>query len=76
MKKEIQKTYEVVIEKNVPVPPKKTSRWSVTEDMEIGDSILVPSKGDAMNLYNYTKRNGIQCTTRQVEGGYRVWRIE
>lgn len=75
---ENKKTYEVVIEKNVPVPPKKvkSSRWFGAENMEIGDSILVPSIGDSQCLYNYCKRYGVRCTSRKVEGGYRVWRIE
>jgi hypothetical protein len=76
MKKEIQKTYEVIVEKNVPVPPKKPSKWSGTEDMEIGDSVLVPSHVDSISLQSYCRRKGVRCTSRKVEGGYRVWRIE
>lgn len=71
-----KKTYEVIIEKNVPVPPKKTTKWSGAEDMEIGDSILVPSIGDSRCLYQYCRRKGVRTTVRQVEGGYRVWRIK
>ena len=73
-----KKTYELVIEKNVPVPPKKkiNTRWSIAENMEIGDSVLVATQMDSLSLHNYCRRKGFRSTSRKVEGGYRVWRIE
>lgn len=75
----------VQIEKNIPPPPKKNghSGQRVTQKMEVGDSILIEGSqikrlvAKASAICTAGKRFGDgKFSTRRVEGGIRVWRIE
>ena len=72
---------KVTIEKNVPVPANRTRRgyWAeVAAAMQVGDSVLMPKRGvgNQTPLGNALRRIGAGHTTRQEEGGIRVWRTE
>lgn len=78
----------VRIEKGVPIPNKCANSGNKKypyESMQVGDSFMIALKKDD---YSYTQnqarasaksaseRTGHKYTTRRVEGGVRVWRVE
>ena len=63
------------IEKNMPLP-KSRSKYSVADDMEVGDSVLCETYGAAHMIYKRLIARG--CTTRRQELpglGVRIWRM-
>lgn len=70
------------IEKNIPIPKhargrRKNGIQPTMRRLQIGDSFLVEDpKGKGRGLATSAKNVGIKITTRSVEGGIRVWRIE
>ena len=71
------------IEKNIPIPEAKgtyASKFSrLVSKMEIGDSFLMAGgSGNERNSFLQSSRRyrPMKFTTRTVEGGIRVWRIE
>jgi NADPH-dependent ferric siderophore reductase len=65
------------IEKNVPISIHgKSGVWSrLATKMQVGDSILLETRSQAMGLRTALKRFGYKATTRTVEGGIRVWKL-
>jgi hypothetical protein len=71
------------IEKAIPIPEhnRKFAKQYPFEQMEIGDSFLVPLATDKSpsNIYSALsqakKRLNINLTSARVEGGLRIWRI-
>jgi hypothetical protein len=74
------------IEKGIPLPPPANGRpqskpnsypW---DDMEVGDSFFVhdPQKVNSVKVsaHNMNSRSKRKFTTRILDGGIRVWRIE
>tara|TARA_R100001530_G_scaffold115723_1_gene82696 strand:- start:180 stop:413 length:234 start_codon:yes stop_codon:yes gene_type:complete len=69
---------EYTIDKNIPVPRKRTidSAWgSIADSMEVGDSILVPTRGKATGLVHVLRRRDFRAPTRVEKGGIRVWKL-
>ena len=72
------------IEKNVPMPSVNAGgfRKYPLGDMEVGDSLLDVDATDTTSskLRNaakiYGRRNGMRFTSRKVDEGVRVWRVE
>ena len=66
------------IEKNIPISIHgKSGVWSrLATEMEIGDSILLETRSQAMGLCTSLKRFGYKSTTRTVDKGLRVWKME
>jgi len=66
------------IEKNIPVSDHgKSGVWSkLARKMEIGDSILVETRAQAMGMRTALKRFGYKGMTRTVDEGIRVWKME
>ena len=73
---------EIVIEKNVPLPPKKAGRTNgqtaVFEQMQVGDSVVLEDKG-RQNFIQYMRRENKACATRLIDSEdsvrrYRCWR--
>jgi hypothetical protein len=63
-----------VIEKNVPMPGRKTGVVAVLRSMEIGDSFIwTKQRSSISNSIAVCKP--MRYTTRAVEGGVRVWRV-
>ena len=65
------------IEKNIPISIHgKSGVWSrLATEMEIGDSILLEKRSQAMGLRTALNRFGYKATTRTVKGGLRVWKL-
>jgi hypothetical protein len=66
-----------MIEKNIPIPSKKTSKYGFSQ-MEVGDSVFIAGKviSNVSGGYQYLIKNkGWKFTARIVEGGVRIWRI-
>ena len=65
------------IEKNIPISIHgKSGVWSrLAAEMEIGDSVLLETRSQAMGLRTSLKRFGYKAMTRTVEGGLRVWKL-
>jgi hypothetical protein len=72
-----------VIEKNIPVTSGKMLAKYPFNDLEIGDSFLIPSSDDdvrdrrrasaAVQRQTHVIKRG-KYVTRRVEGGIRIWR--
>jgi len=69
---------DLSIEKNIPIPARKG--WGKFHDtihsMEIGDSVLLTEQRDVANFMSVGKRVGLKMSSRKVDGGWRVWRIQ
>ena len=65
------------IEKNIPISTHgKSGVWSkLATEMKIGDSILLEKKSQATGLRTALNRFGYKATTRTVEGGFRIWKL-
>jgi len=68
------------IEKHVPLPSKRIARETPLENMQVGDSFLVPCK-NAQDFQNWAhcshvqaRQLGIGITTRRMPDGLRVWK--
>ena len=66
------------IEKNIPISAHgKTGKWSSIENkMEVGDSVLVSNRKEAVGISTAVKRKGYTVVTRKVDNGVRVWKVE
>ena len=73
------------IEKNIPIPPKKVGKpkkYGIVDKMEIGDSILVPTRNQAIGCNNRARTIGYKMTIRKAHGvlatpnAYRIWRVK
>ena len=66
-----KKNYE--IEKGVP----RYNYWgALTAKMEVGDSVLFPSRGKSRMLTSSLKAQGFKFTGHAVPDGYRIWKEE
>lgn len=75
----------IPVEKGVPIPTARRVIASVYpfDKMEIGDSFFVATNNKkgrnssiASAAYLHAKQLGRKFTTRTVEGGMRVWRLQ
>ena len=77
---ETRKAFSKLIEKNIPVPKKRSKRWGkyweLVEQMEVNNSVLFKKHKEAERLRSYMKANKIPYAMRAVEGGWRVWKLE
>tara|TARA_Y100001937_G_scaffold20866_1_gene29285 strand:+ start:1376 stop:1612 length:237 start_codon:yes stop_codon:yes gene_type:complete len=74
-----KKVYEVVIEKNVPMPTSRySSKWAkILDDMEIGDSIVLPDRRTSSLFCQHGYRRGMKFTVRKQDDSHlRIWRKE
>ena len=61
------------IEKGIP----KYNYWlDLTSQMEVGDSVLFPSRERSRMAVHALKAQGFKYTGQTVPGGYRIWREE
>lgn len=75
---------EFVVEKNIPIPApmRKSTKWKqIVSKMQIGDSVLVETRNQAIALTLSAKflpanrfYNHMKFVTRKTDGGIRVWR--
>ena len=76
----------IIIDKSKGVPPFWTrkkythtatynSKYSIASEMKVTDSILVKKINEAIWLQEKLTQQGKRSTHRQVNGGFRVWRI-
>jgi hypothetical protein len=76
----------VKIDKKVPLPPSKRIRKEnyPFREMNVGDSFFLPLDGIPVselqtrlaNAWRHCREEGKRFTSRRVEGGVRVWRID
>lgn len=65
------------IDKNIPMPtPTRGTTLDVVTQLEIGDSVFFDDRVLAQNFAQAFRKFGRKATTRKVEGGVRVWRVE
>jgi hypothetical protein len=72
-----RRSWRVVIEKDVPMPPAQPGRTEaarVSAQMVAGDSVLCPTEPEARALQHALYRVQGKPKLRKVEGGWRVWR--
>lgn len=80
----MNKIDELVIEKGIPLPPRRLSSILVRtllSKMEVGDSVLLANLTKSVDTttqpyYNAARYLGIRVTYRKVEGGVRIWRVK
>lgn len=65
---------EIKIEKGIPVGRGRGVAREVADKMNVGDSVLFPTRKDAERMRWLLKTAGFGVATRNVEGGVRVWR--
>lgn len=68
----------IKIEKGVPRPQGRTTRTYPFEQMNVGDSFLLPEGGSLTaraGLYTIAKRHGQKIAVRKTDDGVRVWRV-
>jgi hypothetical protein len=69
----------ITIEKNVPIPRRGRPATYPFQEMEIGDSFLIPEQDEIARVsraaYMYGNRNGKTFAVRRTEAGQRVWRL-
>jgi|TARA_R110001632_G_scaffold60747_1_gene147078 hypothetical protein len=68
------------VEQGIPVPtsttkPKGRLRMTL-ETLQIGESFVVPSKGERGHATTSAKAAGIKVKTASISHGYRIWRIK
>lgn len=71
----------IIIEKNVPIPPKHSGRGSIYRDtaqqMEVGDSVLFDNDRKVEALRAAITHFGFQAVKRKTfDGKWRVWKTE
>jgi len=74
---------EYTIDKNIAIPKSHTDRrlseWTdLRESMEVGDSVLFPSRTAANNLVSsFNRTANFRAKTRKVDaaGSIRVWKV-
>jgi len=72
----------VVIEKNIPLPPKKTRSMkgnfhSLLKSMSVGDSFAVKKDYEANRAQSLAKYYGYKLTQRKLDdGSFRLWLID
>lgn len=67
---------EFEIEKEIPIPTARNRRLYPWTKMKVGDSFFVPNQpGIDKNLRSSARYYGLKVCIRNVEGGFRVWRI-
>jgi hypothetical protein len=71
-----------VIEDGIPIPPKRPKRpgaglTDAARSMEVGQSLLVPGAKSTSTVAGTLYRlRPMRYTSRKVEGGVRIWRVE
>ena len=67
------------IEKDIPIPchGKGSQKWiEIARQMEVGDSVLVNGRIEAMNMRTAIVRLGFKCVTRGNDKPQtRVWKV-
>ena len=68
------------IEKGIPVPETRGRGLYPFADMGVGDSFFVGGEVSARSnaltaALNFGKRNGLKFSSRNVDGGLRIWRV-
>lgn len=68
---------DVKFDKDLSIPPpSRYVRRSKYRGMQVGDSLLFPTRAAASGLLRYAKIVGWAMTSRTVEIGIRIWRVE
>jgi hypothetical protein len=74
------KIMKPAIDKDIPIPKRKTGRASKFEyllGMKVKDSVMVNTYRDACTAQMLLSRHNMVATIRKQEDGkYRVWRIK
>ncbi|MDA8654976.1 hypothetical protein N9M50_07655 [Alphaproteobacteria bacterium] len=67
------------IDKNIPLPKAKAGKKSKPrffDDMEVGDSVFFEDRVMAYRLRGSLHNSGMRPAIREVDGGFRVWRMK
>jgi hypothetical protein len=63
------------IEKNITIPRKPMKWMPLAKQMDVGDSVLIPTTSDRSALTIALKALGYEVTTRKEGDQIRVWRM-
>ena len=70
----------MIVEDNIPMPTKKRGRKGhidiLTDNMEVGDSVLLDDNYRANNIRRALTNKNFGAVVRTVKGGWRVWKLE
>lgn len=68
-----------LIEQGIPVPnngSRKGALRMTLEKLQVGESFVVPSKGERSHAITSAGLVGIKVKTASIKYGYRIWRIK
>lgn len=70
------KIEQLIIEKGMPIPNRKWGKYTqIAEDMEVGDSILIKTRKEAIRLRSAIYNTGAKAIMRKLDfEEYRVWK--
>lgn len=69
-------SYEIKIEKNVPLPNKRSNYYDVFSIMEVGDSFLVKDEAMRATISYAAKKDGYKFLSKKEGEKIRMWLIE
>ena len=69
---------QMILEKGIPLPPKKKGKWNFLNDMRIGDSIICTTIKDFEDIRGAMRYRKMRYRSlKEPQGtGWRIWRIK
>lgn len=72
-------TKRIKVEKGIPIPALNPNQiiWKpALEKLESMDSFVVGTKAEAMSALRAARKIGLHVTSRKINEGIRIWRVE
>lgn len=62
------------IEKNIPIPLKRSKLRDILNQMDVGDSVLLDTRSECVAMRHSALSLGFTVTTRTIDDKIRFWR--
>jgi hypothetical protein len=66
----------IKIDKNVPVARSNSDIIPTVSQMNIGDSVFVPTRAEMSSFRSAIRYAGFKAVSRKEGNGYRIWKTE
>jgi hypothetical protein len=66
----------IKIDKNIPVARGNNERSFIVSQMNIGDSVFVPTRNEMNSWRGAISREGFKPISRKEGNGYRIWKTK
>jgi len=63
------------IEKNIPIPLKRSRLRDILNQMDVGDSVLLDTKSEYVAMRHSALSLGFTIASRTIDDKIRVWRM-